>query len=409
MKRIGIFAAAALFVFLVSCSEQETEKSPFEEEYLIVRKEIVERFKNSNIVEKEIVKYHYDSETDFFWKKAVYKSDSGDVSKTVYREFQKEGRLPVKEYIVEFGTDTTESRALKYSMENFEPLERTTYSGKIEDGKKSKYEKWNYDDNGYLTSKEIVKYSTKPGFMNEDSTSVVLEYKLRTFPRAQDKPKGEYLPFYLIESLKKYATGGENKGKLIAEENTNFNEFGFPTHRTTTDPDCESGAKEEWFKAETDSDGRLESLTSYADKELTKFTEKNSQYLFEYDDNGWVSQIDEYKYDSEEEEFVLLHDLAAFKWIKPAVDGRHSFIDYELTNEHYCFHSHRHSMKIKKITKFDEVGEKVVEEHFGFYKGEYDSQEIELKLRKRTTYFYDKFEKKDGAGVLKKNKKIETR
>ena len=400
MKLIKQILIILLFLTLLSCSKCSKDKEPSNNEFLKFTNEINEVY-DSNKVTKEIIDYVYDKPEDIFWEKAIYKDSAGTIKKTIDREFDND-RFPIKETITEGGT-ITEISEIKYSHTNYELLSLVAYNRSINESSKLRSKKYIYDNEGYLISQEVTIFSSNPNFKNVDGNNIVQSYTLRFFPKTTSKPKGNQIITYFIEKNKEYFDGSisENSkeqpkykiGDISQLEETQFDEEGIPTHYKAIRPSEPDKPTEEWYKPEKDGLGNIVSLTSFPDSTFETNNEKSIEINLEYDDQGIISKIEEFKFNPETKKFDIFHDLKSFIWNDPMIKSVHNYIEASYKNEHKCYHKKVYTINETRIEKFSD-GEKIVTKFSASYPNDRIPQNPEPKLKRKSIIKYQKIEKK---------------
>lgn len=365
MKKIivGVLVIISVFIF-IKCSKDDTTSE--KNEFLRIVEEKITDIENKSITN---IIYEYEQEKDVFWKKAIHKDSAGNILKTIEREFN-ENRFPIKEKIIEMGTLTSYSE-LKYNEKIYELELKEDFEKDGEKFVKVASNKYNYDNDGYLISIEYKKFSKDNNFKNVNGENIVHEYKLRMFPLKQSRPKGNFIITYFVEDRKMYLTKEQKEkspkeyekykvGDVIETEYTKFNEEGIPLYYKTTTPECVDHPGEEWFKFEKDGLGNLITLTGYANEKFDSITAGNNEMRLEYDDNGMISSIQEFKYNPKTGQFDDFHDSKRFVWFDPKVNSVKSYIDATKEKVHICTHSETHRISLEKIEKYDQ-NEKIIQ------------------------------------------------
>ncbi len=403
MKKLKItsFALIAL-LFFVSCSNKEKEISNEKKDFIRYTQVIIESFGDTpEDSAKETIDYIYENPNDYFWKTAIYKDSEGKTLKTIEREFDS-NRFPAKEFSKEDSV-ITESVVLKYDTVTYEVTEKITYYGSIAPENKIREERYYFDKDGYIESQDVTLFENDPNFKNIEGNNIKAVYTLVAFPAKTARPKGSIMPTYFVEKYKSYFTE-EDKGfdaeaakklkigDVYVVEETKFNEQGIPTYYMSTQPECEDHPGKEWFKSDLDGIGNIASITSYANEKMDSLITGCTKKVYEYNDQGFIVKIQEFKYNVATKEFDLPHDLMTFDWADPQINSFANFIDVSKRIEHTCTHSNRLNVLDKKVEKYAD-GEKVVTESRVSYPIDSIPQTIEPKLRKKTTYKYEKVSK----------------
>ncbi|MFC2131334.1 hypothetical protein ACFLSQ_07855 [Bacteroidota bacterium] len=378
-----IYTITILLMF--SCNQNKQDfKSPSHE---VILKKTVQTFEDNNIIETEIIDYQYERPNDPFWIEAIYKDSSGEIFKTIKRQLDIKTRLPIREFVFELG-EVSESYKVIYSSNNHKLIYKEEYEGEIKTENKIRSTKWQYKMD-FLTSQTINVFSRIQGFINLDGTNISDTYKLRYLPANNSIPKGNFEIYYFIEFRKKYDTDSTGKtfGQIILEEKTKFDDNGSPVYHYASELDCAHAANEEWYLPKINSNGKLILLTGFADKYHKSVNSLNSQFHFEYNSNGYIERIAEYKYNPLTNDYSNFHDMQFFDWIVPEMQERENISNYNYQKEHYCFTGKRHSI-FKIETKYITPQKKIVEEYFDAYSGKYKSQDLKPELSTRTTFIY---------------------
>ena len=407
MKLFNFVCAWFIIAFLLtSCNEnQDNPVTEKKNSYLLYTQKITEKFSDSVCTGKEIVKYHYEMPNDHFWSKAVYSDENSEITKTVTRKFD-QNRLPVSETTEELGTVTVVET--KFDLLTHEPLLRLEYNGEAKPQNKTKSIAYTYDSTNTLFSQEVTIFSDDTSFVNADGKNITDHYVLRHFPYSGTRPHGNFSVFQMIEKRTKYYTSvpekGDHKiGDVEIIELTEFDKNGLPTYHKISKPDCHAHARESWYKIESDGVDQVISITGYMNKELDSISGKNRKTIFEYNSEGFIETIHEYKYNPTTSEFDQLHDKKTLSWITPEIESSYNYTDASVESEHYCFGSKNHSKYLYNIVKYDNIGKKVTEEYYDSYQGDYKSQELNPKLLSRTTLIYDMYVFDGKSGVVKKH------
>lgn len=410
MKKGLLALFLIISVAFIGC-EQKSDKPEGQTktiEFNQIQSKVIETFGDD--ASKETIEFTYANENDFFWQKAVHKDGDGNVIKTRERELDEQG-LPLKEKIHELETVTSVIE-YKYCPETWKLVEKTIFEGDEENMKKVHFYK-NIYDGVAIVAKEVEHYSTDPEFKNVDGNNVTKKYKLRYVPSAENRYGGDLATIPVVESAKYYETGkgknqshgkGENKekeeeievGAVYLEINTEFNDKGYPVHMTTTQPDCEDHASEEWYKLETDGFEDVVAIVGYANAEKTEQNQSNMKIIFEYDQDRKISSIEEFKYNTETKAFDKFHSAREFEFVNTddehACYGCCSKIDASVTKENYCWHRKLYSRSEREIiTAEDSL--KVIEYRKGSYEGDFQGRKADMELTKKKTKKYRKASK----------------
>lgn len=389
-----------LAVLVISC---QPPKKNSDNELLRVKSQLVETF-NNNIVESEFVEYVYDSDSDVFWSKALYKDSTGTVIKYIERSFD-ENKMPKTEITKEM--DIISSTVVtKYDPNTYLVVEKTTYDGELkEENKKAEY-KYHYIA-AVLVSQEVTKYSQDADFKNIEGNKITSKYKLRFLPDKKYLPKGNQPVIYFVEYSTDYLTKDiydeiqadkkatkEEKslkpGMVFLSTITKFDDEGLPVYTFTTKPDCEHDADRQWFVAEKNDKGQLIALTGYSNEKCDSLTDLNTKITFTYE-NDKVKSVEDNKYNSATKKFDRFHDSKIFKWYDFGFDGpiNNLYQFAEKKSEHYCYGAVRYSLNDTKIKQFDK-NKIVVEEYSGFYDGPFTERKTDTKLSKKTEITFAK-------------------
>ena len=388
MKVFDAFAMCMLIVvfpaFFYSCGKRTPENN----EFLIETQKIIEEYDSTGkVASKEIVDFVYEKPDDFFWKKAVYKDESGKVLKTVVREFD-EKRIPVKEVSADEFDIIIESIATKYCPHHLDLLEKTVYNGEINEKNKEINVKYNFDDDWKLVSEDITVFETDSGFKNVDGNNAKLVYTIRYIPEGKYRPAGYYPTSYFVEKLKSYQTNENNKaecsepdnkkeneeagieneieaklGEVDNQETTDFNVHGMPVHFKSKDPECKEHPHEEWYKIEKNAEGQPVTLTGFANEKYDSNTENNTKMLFEYDKNGIIRKIEEYRYNPLTKKFDKFDDAKSYNWTGIKVNHPQNFTSMGFVSEHYCYSAEAFTYNEKRVEKYKN-GEKIISNFF---------------------------------------------
>jgi hypothetical protein len=399
MKLIKLFFNLLLILIFIACSKDTKKIKGEKNEIIRINQEIIENFDNKDL-NKVIIDYLYEKDNDFFWLKAIYNDSSGKEIKTIEHEFD-ENRMPIKE-IVKENNKIISSSDTKFDNITKELLLKETYIGERVENKKKITEKYNYDKNGYLISKEVTRYSNDVNYRNIDGTNIELYELQRMFPSSHNVPKGNYTTYWFIENSKKYLTKEDatknnsnmKLGDLIYFEKTNFNEEGLPVSYQGNNPDCGDKIPMEWYNDDKDvDDTTILSITGYGDEGLSTTTRGNNEYRFEYDDNLLISKIEKYKYNPSTGAFDQFYELKSFDWIDPKLVSKHNWMEVSTRHEKRCPVSKTFEINERKVDKFDN-GVKIISESKAVYHIDQVPDEPKLILNKRITQHYQIIEEK---------------
>ncbi len=392
MKKGFIFSVISLsLLFLINSCNDKNKESLFEETFLIVTHKIVENYENSKLIDKKNTKYFYERKNDYFWYKAITNDSSGKVIRTVDRKLDIKSRLPVQELIKEKNGIITKS-ILKYSIDNYDLLFKEDYLG----NNKIRSMHWDYDKAGYLSSIEDTIY---------ESNGIQKINNVNYLPNI-GKPKG-YYPISAIVNLKKVYNPSLINNPIQTFMITKFDSLKYPYFDSVYQSDMENKAKVNWYKVIVD-DSQIVSLIAYNDRDFKSSIAGDSQINFEYNSDWFLEKIESFKYKELSGEYEIFNGSQSYEWIVPKFKSRHNFTDYNLTSINLCSESKKHTKYIKKIVRFDDVGEKIVEEYSGTFSGDCDEDtQIKTELVKRTIYVFNKLEIKGETAVIYKNKKVE--
>ncbi|MDQ1266461.1 MAG: hypothetical protein QG635_1613 [Bacteroidota bacterium] len=385
--------AAAISIVIIISASCTNEKVPQKMRFILETQKIIERFDVEGS-SKELIEYQYDKPSDIYWKKAVYKDTSGNIFKTVERQFDI-NRFPISEAATdELGI--TEYTDVKYSPENYELIEKRTY---YDENKKFPftYNLYYYDKNGYLISQSVTRYSKDTSFKNVNGKNIIGEYILRYVPSVKNRPKGFNEAWYFTESSKIYCTDtldSDTKepkniklGDIEEESLTKFDSNGLPLYFKDTGPGCSNDAPSEWYKTDMDKSGRIMSITGYVNEKLDSSVEFNSKFVFLYAQNNLLSSVEEYKYNTKTGTYTRFHSAKSYGWISPGIRSPFSDYDCRFRDEYYCLHGKKYSVTDKKIRKYDS-SEKVIENYSGEAFIENRDTSMQLQLLDRTTIKY---------------------
>lgn len=385
---------ALLILVLVSCGAQkEKPEGNYSDSYVKIVSENVETYSDEG-VSKESIEYIYETPDDYFWKKAIYKDQSGAIIKTIEREFDAD-RNPIKEFTRELDSAVTASEIVSFDHNSKILTGKITFDGEpIPENMKMSY-KFFYD-NGKLIAEEVERFSAEPEFKNKEGNNVTMKYRLRYFPSDDSRPAGNYQTSYLIENLTRYFTPKDKErtglnlkiGDVYLTDSAKFNEAGLPVYRNSQEPECESALNQEWFKIEKDAKGKLQSITGYCNEKLDSNAENNTRIQFAYNQSGQLSKITEYKYNAGTKKFDKIHDTKTYVFYGMEFSSDYNAADVDLLHEHYCLGEKQFNVSHTKIVKF-EGGEKIIEEHTGSYPGDYTGKLPEMKLKQRRTIKYE--------------------
>lgn len=362
-------------------------------------KKVVEHYQDGK-VRKDIIEYQYEKPDDIFWKKEIQKDEEGTVLRVTERVFNRM-RFPMTEIVTdELGTQS-ERYMVRYSPDNLQLLEKTEYEGEFSESNKVSYVAYHYK-NDYLAGEDFIKYS-RPGFKNIDGDNIEYSYKLRFILPEKNRPKGSHEVAYYIEKRKMYYTPqmaedrpipGLKAGDVVLEEYTEFDNDGFPKYYKKVniaikDEHAEHRPVEEWFKVEkSPEDGRILCITGFEDKNFTKNSFETAKIYYSYDKNGWVSKIEEWRFNDTTKQFNLLHDVNSYMWFTPKVDSKYDFTLYTENNEHRCYHGFVHSFTNSEISKYDK-GEILLTESSASYKLGKAPKKPKFERNKKTSYKYE--------------------
>lgn len=403
MKFFKISSILLMAVLLfASCSNKEKDAPSDKNEFIRYTQALIESYGSSpEDIDKEIIEYVYEEPNDFFWKTALHKSENGQILKTIKREFD-ESRFPIKEFTEE-GEIISEIVVLKYDPKFYEITEKVFYNEQIAPENKVREERYYYDNEGYIESQDVTIFENNGDFKNIEGNNVKIAYTLRPFPLKHSRPKGNIMPAFFVEKYQSYFTEDDKSydkeaakklkvGDIYVVEETKFNEEGMPTYFRSTKPECEDHPGEEWFSSELDGIGNVAIITSFTNEKLDLLDKGCTRKKYEYNDQGIVVKMEEKKYNVETKEFDIPHDLTILNWMDPQVESFANFLDVSKRIEHSCSHSNLFNVIEKKIEKFAD-GEKIVLESRVNYPNDSIPDKIELKLRKKTTYKYEKINK----------------
>jgi|GEM_PF-7027478 len=376
------FVIALSFVFCIACNQQK--KNPISANEDIVFMKIVQSFEDDSTTETEIYKYEYERPTDKFWSKATMMDGSGEVQSITSRILDIRTRMPLEEFIEEMD-EITESYKVIYSANTNDLLLKNEYEGNFNHSKKIKSTRYDYL-NGILATRTVATYSNTKKFVNTDNGVYNNIHKIRFFPPVNTRPAGNFETEYYFEYRKEYEDNPDsaNFGKITFEEKTEFDDKGFPVYHSTTQPGCAHEGYKEWFDYKLDIKGRIISLKAYDNESKTKRSQHSSQIVYTYDKNGYIKSITDKKFSKGDNDYTKFHDSQVFEWL---FDKNLRCYDFNFVNEHYCFTGQRHSLYQKKVY-YQYPVKKIVEEFYDAYNGEYNSQKLNPKLFKKTTYLY---------------------
>lgn len=384
MKKITILLLLLFCIFDLSAANNK---------YIRITQKNVELFDSLKSV--ETTHFIYEKPSDIFWLKAETKDKSGQIIKQTERKFDAD-RMPVMEVVKdELGTES-EKYVTKYSKENYELLEKTEYEGDIKPENKVLFTKYNYQD-GYLISEEVIKYSNEDGFKNIEGNNIADMYVLKIIPAKENRPKGNHIVSYLIESRKLFVTPKLQKrledekykvGDLYLAENTVFSPDGFPVSYHSNQEADEHQTSDEYYKVVKDEKGRMSSYTAYLNKEYTNSDEESLMTTFEYDSKGIIKKINKFRFNSETKQYDIFHNENDYNWYLPKEVTQYNLIDADETAESYCSHRHVYSISVNKIEKYSDT-EKVVLESEDSFPSEDPHPKANLKPKKRTSYKYE--------------------
>ncbi len=359
----------------------------------------VEKFSEGKTV-KTTVEYVYERPDDIFWKKQIEKDEAGNVVRMTEREFD-ENRLPDSEVITdELGTQN-ERYIVKYSPETLKILEMTEYEGGFKETDRVRKVEYIYKD-GCLIAEEVTKFG-EPDFKNIEFNNIAMTYRLRFVVPPNSRPKGNFEIGAFIENRKIWFTRqmverGDNPsakiGEVALEEYTLFDEDGFPyyyktlTNKLTGEHENEN-AQEQWIKTEKSPEGKIVTITSYEDKKFTKSSFGTPRYIYSYDKNGWVSKIDEYRFNDSTMKFDKLHDVMSYVWFRPKLVGKYDFTMCTENNMHKCYHAMEQSYNYSEIKKFDKGELVIVESKAAYPLGGKAPAKPGLKPTKKTVTKYE--------------------
>lgn len=346
-----------LFLILFIACEQKgiTQET---NDFIVITDKVIEYY-DSILINTDYISYEYASENDYFWQKKTVKDKTGSFVSSIERELDDHG-LPVMEVITdELGT-TIDKAILKYDPETKQLLTRDEYEGDINDENKTITINYNYDKEGYLVSKEVIRYCDDESFKNIDGNNVEDRYTLRYLPQKESRPEGLHETIAMVESSITYITPSLKErysdeegeiGDMYIESKITFDENGLPLMSESSYGDDHT-AKQEYFKVEQDEEGKIKTITGYMNKAMDSMAFANAKWVFTYTDDGTFKDYKEYKYNDSSKVFDMFHDAMSIEWRNPGIPLKHDFILTAETTEHFCWHSLRFSKDVEKVEKF---------------------------------------------------------
>jgi hypothetical protein len=398
MKRSSIILFIAAIFIITSCGKNDGDSKNRKNEVIQITNETIESYSDEGVT-KQIIEYVYEKSDDIFWQKAVYKDSCGNIVKQILREFN-DKRFPIIEKTEEDGK-LTELSKVNYSEKNYELLSREVYTYIDGDSSLSMKEKFVFDDDGYLLSHEIQKYTGDKNFKNIDGNSASMVMLERYFPGKQNRPRCNKLYFSFVENGKWYLTEDKKEqypnlkiGDLMEFEETKFNEEGLPYFYKVSSPECSDQPNNEWYNFDKDPDKKyVTSITGFMNESLDSSGAGNTEFRFEYDENGMISKIEQFRYNPQTGAFDIFHDQMVFSWVDPKISGRKSYIDLNLRSEHRCTHSQQHMIYERKVAQFDS-GVKIITESRAAFPIDNVPENPKLILKKKITQNYHIIDKK---------------
>ncbi len=391
MRFIKLLAIAALCLVSLACKKQPAVEERGNE-LMFVTDETVQNYIDGVPSEKEFVSYEYENDTDYFWKKAIYKDSAGNATKTIERELGAD-RLPTKEIITDHATLTTEIVVPVYSKDTYELLSKDVYEGEMKPEALVMKVKNNYDANGWLLSQEVSRFSTDAEYKNTDGNKLVDYFVLRMLPAKNSRPKGNFPVYSVVEKRTQYfptddEETGAKAGSIALSVETTFDADGYPATFKISRPDCQHDPDSEWYKVDKDSKGNIIAMTGYSNEKRDSISEANSKITFTYGADGMIAKIADMKYTPETKQFDRLHSEKEYKWIRPAHKLKVRPMEASIFEKSYCYGQERCSARETIVEKF-ENGEKTVLVRQGSYDGKFDpAKKVEMKDFTRTTTKY---------------------
>lgn len=386
-----------VIIFVASCGKKSEPATETENTYLKTLSETIETYEDGQ-KETGTVEYAYEVPDDYFWKKAIFKDDKGEIEKTIEREFDV-NRFPSLEITRDADNAVTSTIALSYYADTRQIKEKIYYDGEaLPENKKMGYKY--YYENGRLIAEEVERYAGAD-FTNSEGNNVSMSYKMRYFPAPDSRPQGSYQTAYFTENYTRFFTERDKEksglnlkiGDVYQTEKTEFDQSGKPKYKFSEEPECCSALNEEWFAADKDGIGNLLSITGFSNEKLDSHKENNTKIVFEYDDKAQLRKIIEFKYNEQTKQFDKVHDTKTFAFYGAEYLSDFNAVEADILSEHFCLGEKIFKVTHTKVVKFAD-GEKMIERHTGSYSGEYTGKLPEMKLQSRRIIKYEakKFE-----------------